>query len=322
MAARTCLLCGKPLSRIWAGTGEDFCSREHRNQYRLRKGMGRLMEASAVASVMRRREIPKQIPTGDLRAPGPATPRGFVEAMRRPPAEISIRAPRLAGKPKVRPATRTRILKTEAGIDAVARAATAPAKFKAGAPLGPTIETRLPAQVMPAPAAKGRPRAGAEAERQAPGIAWKGTGQPKVEALLARSGKRSTDTMPESRPARPVTAARLGRALRVSTAAGFRLPERALPSSRFEGPELGGLPAPEAKKLVAAAAPEKAEGNILVIEIPAAEVRIPRAPEADFERRFRWPGAIEMSMRRRNAADEARPLAVPFGPPDELKERK
>src|SRR5260370_18443342 len=61
MSARTCLLCGKPLSRIWVGAGEDFCSREHRNQYRLRRGMDRLLEANKVASLMRRREQPKPI---------------------------------------------------------------------------------------------------------------------------------------------------------------------------------------------------------------------------------------------------------------------
>ncbi len=73
MNARTCLLCGKPLSRIWVGAGEDFCSREHRNQYRLRRGMDRLQEANKVASLMRKRENLKQIPTmldshGDPRA--------------------------------------------------------------------------------------------------------------------------------------------------------------------------------------------------------------------------------------------------------------
>jgi hypothetical protein len=45
MSARTCLLCGKPLSRIWVGAG-DFCSREHGNQYRLKRGMDRLTETN------------------------------------------------------------------------------------------------------------------------------------------------------------------------------------------------------------------------------------------------------------------------------------
>ena len=61
MSARACQLCGKPLSRIRVGTDGDFCSREHRNQYRLRQGMDRLMEANNVANLMRRRELPKAI---------------------------------------------------------------------------------------------------------------------------------------------------------------------------------------------------------------------------------------------------------------------
>src|SRR5579871_3249757 len=61
MSARTCLLCGKALSRIWVGAGEDFCSREHRNQYRLRRGMDRLHEANRVATLMRRREQAKPL---------------------------------------------------------------------------------------------------------------------------------------------------------------------------------------------------------------------------------------------------------------------
>src|SRR5271166_2353915 len=60
MSARTCQYCGKPLSRIWVGAG-DFCLREHRNQYRMRQGMDRLLEANQVANVIRRREVPKPI---------------------------------------------------------------------------------------------------------------------------------------------------------------------------------------------------------------------------------------------------------------------
>jgi len=62
MSGRTCQFCGKPLSRIWAGGG-DYCSREHRNQHRLRLGMDRLQEANKVASLMRRRENLKPIAT-------------------------------------------------------------------------------------------------------------------------------------------------------------------------------------------------------------------------------------------------------------------
>src|SRR5689334_22251215 len=43
MNSRTCLLCGKALSRT-AGSGQDFCSYEHRSQYRLHRGLERLNE--------------------------------------------------------------------------------------------------------------------------------------------------------------------------------------------------------------------------------------------------------------------------------------
>jgi hypothetical protein len=66
MNGRTCQLCGKPLSRFSVGSGGDFCSREHRNQFRLRLGMDRLMEANKVANLMRRRENAKVIPTSQL----------------------------------------------------------------------------------------------------------------------------------------------------------------------------------------------------------------------------------------------------------------
>ena len=72
MSAKTCQLCGKPLSKIWIGAGE-FCSREHRNQYRMRRGMDRLLEANQVASLLRRRETPKAISPD--RPPADAEPR-------------------------------------------------------------------------------------------------------------------------------------------------------------------------------------------------------------------------------------------------------
>ena len=61
MGGRVCLHCGKTLSRIRVGAGEDFCSREHRNQYRFRRSMDHLQEAGKVASLMRRRESPRPL---------------------------------------------------------------------------------------------------------------------------------------------------------------------------------------------------------------------------------------------------------------------
>lgn len=80
MSARTCQLCGKPLSRIWVGADGDFCSREHRNQYRLRLGMDRLLEANKVASLMRRRENPRPISPAQLMCDSAISHRGFFQA--------------------------------------------------------------------------------------------------------------------------------------------------------------------------------------------------------------------------------------------------
>ena len=86
MSVRTCQFCGKPLSRIWTGGG-DYCSREHRNQHRLRLGMDRLVEANKVASLMRRRESPKLLSPfrelGETSIPR----RGFFESQIASPAD-------------------------------------------------------------------------------------------------------------------------------------------------------------------------------------------------------------------------------------------
>lgn len=74
MSVRTCQLCGKPLGRIRAAAG-DFCSREHRNQFRLRRSMDQLLEANKVASLMRRRENPKQIPLAQMLVSSAMEPR-------------------------------------------------------------------------------------------------------------------------------------------------------------------------------------------------------------------------------------------------------
>jgi hypothetical protein len=86
MSAKSCLLCGKALSRIWIGSGEDFCSREHRNQYRLRRGMDRLTEANKLASLMRKRENLKPIPIPEPTSESTLTRHSF-EAMQHAAAQ-------------------------------------------------------------------------------------------------------------------------------------------------------------------------------------------------------------------------------------------
>src|SRR4051812_10424442 len=82
MSVKTCQLCGKPLSRLRVGADPEFCSKDHRNQFRLRRGMDRLVEVNKVANLMRRRESPKQIAFSNLMCQSAISPRGFYESER------------------------------------------------------------------------------------------------------------------------------------------------------------------------------------------------------------------------------------------------
>ena len=323
MAARSCLLCGKVLSRIWADKGEEFCSREHRNQYRLRRGMGRLMEANAVADVMRRREVPKQIPAGSLRSPGPASPRAFLGALRRPPAALSFPSSRLAGRPRLNAASRYRRTPPRAADSAGPRALPAPAKFPGSPASTPRIRLRLPAHVMPAPPAKARPGRPAPAAGRHSALRWRREHKPVVAGLLARARSRASAAMPESRPARRLTVPRIGRPLRVSTAAGFRVREALTPAPRFAGPQVHELAQPHERRRFAAVPPGPAVPMPAAIDTSPAAMRLPLPPGPNFERRFRWPGAFDIPIQFRNAANAPRILAAPFGASeDPVKERK
>jgi hypothetical protein len=97
MNARNCQLCGKPLSRLRVGGDGDFCSKDHRNQFRLRAGMDRLVEVNKVASLMRRREAARQIPLASLVRSGNTARHDFGDLL---PTNMST-APRLA---ELRPA--------------------------------------------------------------------------------------------------------------------------------------------------------------------------------------------------------------------------
>src|SRR5664279_2495771 len=98
MNARSCQLCGKPLSRLRVGGDGDFCSREHRNQHRLRRGMDRLEEANKVTSLMRRRENPRHISAARLMCNSALEQRGFLEPKPlAPETEIAAYTPMLPG---------------------------------------------------------------------------------------------------------------------------------------------------------------------------------------------------------------------------------
>jgi hypothetical protein len=324
MAAKTCLLCGKPLSRIWAGTGEDFCSQEHRNQYRLRRGMDRLLEANKVASVMRRRENPKQIPAGNLRAPGPASSRAFLAPARAAAPPLAIRSPRITGRPKLASVSRFKTPEALAGEQAESRPLATPAAFAGPAARAPKLPVRMAAHVTAAPPARLRALTGKHTVSLTAAIRWLGSGRPVIAKLLAQSERRKSGPMSAARPARRVSAPSLGRALRVSVSSAFHLPKKALPSSRYALPATEPPATRGPRRLTAAVAPNAVEITAQTIETAPAEMRLPAAPPANFQRRFRWPEAFETKLSFLNAANEARVSAVAFGRPEEFaaKERK
>jgi hypothetical protein len=108
MSAKTCQLCNKPLGR--RGADGEFCSKEHRNQYRLRQGLDRLQEADKVATVMRRREALRPIPASELQALGSCEPRASMDSVSFPvrpvepkfaplkPALFQARVPQTEGR--------------------------------------------------------------------------------------------------------------------------------------------------------------------------------------------------------------------------------
>jgi hypothetical protein len=159
MNARCCQLCGKPLSRLRVGGDGDFCSREHRNQHRLRRGMDRLEEANKVTSLMRRRENPRHISAARLMCNSALEHRAFLEpkplAFKTETAAFSPRlpgpaAPRIAsGEDRYQPPRAARL----AGAGASRRAETSRIGIngRATLPLVPPRRLQLPVQIPRAP---------------------------------------------------------------------------------------------------------------------------------------------------------------------------
>jgi len=95
MSVKTCQLCSKPLGRMRGGVDGEFCSREHRNQFHMRQGLGRLEEANKMASLMRRRENLRPIPTTQLAAGAAQTSRAVTTPAQYPTRALEPQFPHL-----------------------------------------------------------------------------------------------------------------------------------------------------------------------------------------------------------------------------------
>ena len=249
MNGRTCQLCGKPLSRLWAGGGGDFCSREHRNQYRLRCGMDTLLEASKHASLMRRRDQPRQFPVSHLQVKSNITPRSFgwlrvsarPLALRNLPSVAASNHRMNAGDGKFVPLAASGGLRNSK--TAHARLASAPGNFKRKLAIPPACRRRAALSLSPAGLARIRFKVeGSRAARRS----YVMLAKPSRRSVLPKTAFRSLGIEPlgnlTGRRTRHLkTAAKVGNALRVSGNAGFRLPALTIRDTASPAPAAKGL---------------------------------------------------------------------------------
>ncbi len=327
---RTCKLCDKPLSRIWLGAGEDFCSREHRNQYRLRAGMDRLLEANKVASLMRRRESPKALsPFRDLDETG-IPRRGFFD----PQIARLADAPLLPGVWQRSGATRPLLVAAETGfLDGSAarapqtvrarHAAEAPRLLPRTSPVIHSHRTRQSVHIVAAGAVpcRGRSR-GALADgvglARDSAIRWNGTPGPHLDPRRVTPAYFHAFSHPRGcRPANPAPPP--GYSLRVSLGAGFRIQSTRLRGLKFE-PPAPQVPR-ERHEMPVENQPPAGQPSPRVARAAAFAVKAPgiRALEwAELRTRMEWPGLLPPCPQEDREGPVAGPL--PFrGPKLELR---
>lgn len=320
MNGRTCQLCGRSLSRFTVGSGGDFCSREHRNQFRLRLGMDRLLEANKVASLMRRRENAKAIPAAQLALDSKILPR-TAPHLRLPVRQPDIRS--LGPRPA---ALETNCIVPNSGDLLPPRQTAAqwpstvrpldpvdPFTGHPGKPLLLPFNTdTFPARIV---------QAGARAPRLAgprPVEHRRDVAELKLDLHRTRLGGNGIQVLPvrstpencqEPQPPRRLNnIAERGWDLRVSGGIGFRLPAARIRTINFTGPRTRPLgPSTALRGMAAAAQPKKTSGA------PPAVIRMtlrglfgPIPPKPDNVIEFRWPDAIANAAGRPRQATAAK----------------
>ncbi len=307
MNARACQLCGKPLSRIWVGSGGDFCSREHRNQYRLRRGMDRLQEESKVASLMRRRENPKALPFARLAGAYAVAQRGFFQG-RIPSSQRELGAlpqsrPILAASlsPKAENYLAPRPVRPE-GRPARTAEGRPGLLFHTGEPTLPVRRWNPAVALAQARFATSRDRVfGAEGRRREFGILR----HPILRLHFDRgaipldpAGPPALSYLRKPRPARTVRLSpKRGNALRVSSRLAFGLPAGRTRRLHLR-PPLGGLTWPNRPHaIVPGARRHEAGPRSLGTAVSGPGLRYPTAPKPRTAASFRWPGARPLANR-------------------------
>jgi hypothetical protein len=305
MNGRNCQLCGKPLSRFTVGSGGEFCSREHRNQFRLRLGMDRLLEANKVASLMRRRENAKAIPAAKLASDCKVLPRSAA------PLRLPVRQPAIHSLlPRSAMLEATRIA-ADSGNPICPRPA-ADAGRGVARPLETTgffasRQVRLvlppraiqcPVEIAPAgavalrPAGAGAPRCPRQPAALGPAAVRTHIGGNGIQLRPLPPSANRCSWEPQ-RPRRLASSAERGKELRVSGGAGFHLPAARIREVPLAAPRTTPLlNSPRPRALAAASLPVDAARRPAAVALSARGLFGPVPPASDSRVKFCWPGAI------------------------------
>jgi len=303
MNGRACQLCGKPLSRIWAGSGGDFCSREHRNQYRLKCGMDTLLEANKHASLMRRRDQLRQFPTAQLQAGGITSPRacGAMPAVVHKPSLRHIAPSSAAAPAAVQQVERfAALLSTEesaAAPRAVERKGSRPGRV----PMLPAVfSRRAPVGITRAGLVRIRCRREGKGSRRrgffAPAknrmrVEW--PSQPFRAMRLQQLG-----SLAMRRGRKLASPAKIGNPFRVSGSCTFRRPALSLLDRPMRGPNVSGMTWPGSKTLPDTA--RRGGGQVVPAsrrEMPLPAACMPNVPEPNVAPGLKQPEARRLRNR-------------------------
>src|ERR1035441_1652759 len=303
MSAKACLLCGKPLGRLRVGGDGEFCSREHRNQHRLRRGMDRLEEANKVTSLMRRRENPRHILAARLMCISALEQRAFLEPKHLlPRTEIATYSPVLPGPAEPRVASGPdrymppRATRLPAGVPRRADASRLSINDRGTLPEVPPRRQKLLAKISPAPLVslrcqtpapsaarrdygmlrRGRIRVHLGDDSLAPGAL-----QPRREVALDR----------QTHPRNIKSYALEGNALRVSIGMGFRVAAVNWREFLSRPPAPASLVWPRTPRRIPQGSLDSLAGSRnLEIEIPRFATRLPAVADRTRPAQFVFPG--------------------------------
>ncbi|MEO8593807.1 MAG: hypothetical protein ABI759_10840 [Candidatus Solibacter sp.] len=306
------------MSRLRVGGDGDYCSKEHRNQHRLRQGMDRLEEASKVTSLMRRRENPRHISSAQLMRNSAKDPRGFYDGkVNLLQTQMTAFAPLLPGPAAARVVVtaehyvtpRRELMK---GVLLAPRATGSSIHIsdRGNAAVVPERRLRMAAKVTRASMVELHCiTSGVQIARRDFGMARGRKGRTYLRnAWLTPDGGAARRALspylrPQRVPANPVE----GKALRVSIGIGFKVAKVSWRSiGRYAVAPVALVFADLPRRLIAERHDEMAAPRTLEMRVGRSARRLPGSPNEAGRAQFVIPGSV--AQRRRNPPNGASPV--------------